>query len=146
MSEASLVIELQNDLAEVTRLAGEVEQFAAAHGVSDGTVFAVNLALEELVTNTISYGYPNGGRHVIHLRLDLEGEQLRIAIADDGRAFNPLDKEEPDHLDAAVEDRPIGGLGIHLVRKLMDEVRYERRDERNHLSLTKRLTDGQSLT
>ena len=144
MGEPSMVLALDNDLPEISRLAEEVERFGAAHGLSEGTVFAVNLALEEIVTNIISYGYPDGGRHVIHLRMDLAGEELRIAIADDARAFNPLEKEEPD-LDGSVDERPVGGLGIHLVRKLMDEVRYERRDDQNRLSLTKRLTEGQSL-
>jgi anti-sigma regulatory factor (Ser/Thr protein kinase) len=144
MSEPALVIDLDNDLSEVSRLAEAVEAFATAHGVPPGTIFAVNLALEELVTNTISYGYPDGGRHRIHLRFTLQGDTLQVAIQDDGLAFNPLNKAEPN-LDAPIEDRPIGGLGIHLVRKLMDDVRYERRNEQNCLWLAKKMTEGESL-
>lgn len=131
------VIALRNDLAEMTHLADELQAFASGHGVSDGTLFAVNLALEELVTNTISYGFEDGGEHVITISLDVDGPDLHVRVEDDAKAFNPLEREAPD-LNAPIEDRPIGGLGVHLVRTLMDEVRYERVGARNVLSMRKR--------
>jgi anti-sigma regulatory factor (Ser/Thr protein kinase) len=137
-------IALTNDLSELTRLAETLQAFAAARGLSEGTLFAVNLALEELVTNTIWYGFPDAGTHVIHISLRLDGRDLHVRVEDDGTAFNPLERAAPD-LDAPIEDRPIGGLGVHLVRGLMDDVQYERSGARNILSMRKRVTDGSAL-
>jgi len=139
------VIALKNDLNEVTRLADELQAFADGHGISQGTLFALNLALEELVTNIISYGFSDAGEHVISVTLDLDGRTLHVRIEDDANAFNPLERETPD-LDAPLEERTVGGLGVHLVRKLMDDVRYERVGARNVLSMRKHMTAGESLT
>jgi anti-sigma regulatory factor (Ser/Thr protein kinase) len=133
-------ITLTNDLAELSRMADSLEAYARDHGVADGTLFAVNLALEELVTNTISYGYADGGRHVITISLVVDGPHLHVRIDDDATEFNPLEFDAPD-LEAPLEDRRVGGLGVHLVRTLMDDIRYERVDGRNVLSMRKRL-DG----
>lgn len=134
-------IALKNDLAEIPRLADELQTFAAANQVSDGTLFAVNLALEELITNTISYGFSDGGEHLITIALALDGDDLCVRVEDDASAFNPLECAEPN-LDAPIEERAVGGLGVHLVRTLMDDVRYERVEGRNILSMRKRATDG----
>lgn len=104
----------------------------------------MNLALEELVTNTISYGCSDGREHAITISLHLEGADLHMRVEDDAMAFNPLEREAPD-LNAPLEERPIGGLGVHLVRKLMDDVRYERTGTHNVLSMRKRATDGGAL-
>lgn len=131
---------LKNDLTEIQLLAEAVELFGEENGLSAKVVFQVNLALDELLTNTISYSYPEGGEHEILVQLMLEGDKnnLRIEIRDDGFAFNPLQKEEPD-IDQDVDERPIGGLGIHLVRKMIDEIKYIREDEQNILVMRKEL-------
>lgn len=100
--------------------------------------FLVSLVIEELVTNCIKYGYDDEGEHVIDIVLSLGDRMLTMVVADDGHAFNPLEAPRPD-LSAAIEDRPIGGLGLHLLRELSDEARYERRDGRNRLTLVKRM-------
>jgi serine/threonine-protein kinase RsbW len=138
------VIALKNDLGEIPRLADELQAFAAANHLSDGTLFAVNLALEELVTNTISYGFSDGREHVITISLHLEGPDFHLRVEDDAAAFDPLAHEVPD-LNTPIEDRPIGGLGVHLVRTLMDDVRYARVGSRNVLSMRKRVTEGEAL-
>ena len=135
---------LKNDLAEITRMSDELQAFADARGIAQGTVFALNLALEELVSNIINYGFTDSNEHVITVSLDVDGQDLHVQIEDDARAFNPLEKETPD-LDAPLEERSIGGLGVHLVRTLMDDVRYERVGARNILSMRKHMTDGESL-
>jgi serine/threonine-protein kinase RsbW len=112
--------------------------------LSGGTLFAVNLALEEIVTNTISYGFTDDSEHTITISLDLDGRDLHVRVEDDAMPFNPLEREGPD-LDAPLADRPIGGLGVHLVRTLMDDIRYERVGTRNVLSMRKRTTDGAAL-
>lgn len=130
---------LKNDLAGIQLLAEAVELFGEENGLSEKVLFQVNLALDELLTNTISYGFPDGGEHEILLRITIEGEKvLRIEIRDDGFAFNPLESEEPD-VNQDIEDRPIGGLGIHLVRKMIEEIEYRWEDEQNILVLRKQL-------
>jgi anti-sigma regulatory factor (Ser/Thr protein kinase) len=138
------VIALKNDLAEISRMSEELQTFADGHGISPGTLFALNLVLEELVSNTISYGFADAEEHVITIALDCNGADLSVRVEDDARAYNPLEREDPD-LDASLEERPIGGLGVHLVKQLMDDVRYERVGARNVLSMRKHMTDGESL-
>lgn len=128
---------LKNELEEIQLLAEAIELFGEENGIPAKALFQVNLALDELLTNTISYGYPEGGEHEILVSLILEGERkLRIEIHDDGEAFNPLETEEPD-TSQDIDERPIGGLGIHLVRQMMDEIEYIRKDEQNILLIRK---------
>lgn len=132
-----LEFSLANDLRGISSAAARIDAFCAAQGLSPGIRFDVTLAVDELVTNTIGYGYDDGGEHSIDLVLRVEGDTLTVEIADDGRAFDPLQAVEPD-LGASFEDRARGGLGIYLVRKTMDSVTYRRQDGRNVVTLTKR--------
>jgi anti-sigma regulatory factor (Ser/Thr protein kinase) len=134
MSSVSAVI--VNDRAEIQRLAELAERFGADHGLSDDEVMAINLALDEVVTNIIEYGFGDTARHEIHVTLALDGGALTIEVADDARAFDPLAAPPPD-LTLPLEDRPVGGLGIHIVRSVMDAVEYQRRDGRNVLTMRK---------
>lgn len=131
-------ITLRNDHGELTRLAEELERFLEGHGIGPDVTFKVNLALDELVTNVINYGYDDGGEHAIGLALTVDGQILRLVLEDDGKPFNPLDAPPPD-LDAQVEDRRVGGLGIHFVRQVMDSVTYRRDAGRNMLTMERRL-------
>ena len=137
-------IELANDLAEVTRLAAAVEAFGDEHGLSKGTIFALNLALEELVTNVIMHGDVEPGRRAVALRLSVDGSTLRVVVSDDAREFNPLEREEPN-LGSDIEARGVGGLGVHLIKKLMDDIAYRRENGKNVLSMRKTMTEGTSL-
>jgi serine/threonine-protein kinase RsbW len=129
-------IVLANRLTELERVAHEVEAFGEAHGIAAKLIFNVSLALDEILTNIISYAYPEGGEHVITVRLVLKGAELVIEVEDDGRPFNPLEIAPPD-LEEAPEERPIGGLGLHLVRKMMDRLEYRREQDRNVLVMIK---------
>jgi anti-sigma regulatory factor (Ser/Thr protein kinase) len=132
-----LSFELKNELAEMTTLAETLERFCDEHAVGPDVVNVVNLALEEIVTNIISYGYGGeGGDHRIRIDLAHDGASISARVEDDAKAFDPLQKEAPD-TDAPLEERGIGGLGIHLVKTLMDEVRYSREDGRNVLFIRK---------
>jgi len=111
----------------------------AGQQVSADAVYLVSLAIEELVTNCIKYGYDDSGNHTVDIALSVDEGTMRMDVVDDGRAFNPLEAAPPD-LSLAMGDRPIGGLGIHLLRELADEVTYERRDGTNRLTLTKRVS------
>lgn len=128
---------LKNRLQEIPALAKAVEHFAAVNDLPEQAVFQVNLALDELLTNTISYGYPEGEEHEIIVGFVLKDERLVIEIRDDGRPFDPLQQSEPD-INQDIEERPIGGLGIHLVRSMMDEMEYRREADHNVLIMNKK--------
>ena len=135
-TDDALEFSLVNDLRAIAGAAGKVDAFYAEHGLREEISFEVNLAVAELVTNTIRCGYDDDGQHRIDLSLRLEGGTLIVEIADDGRAFDPLQAPGPD-LGAPIEDRAAGGLGIYLVRKTMDTVGYRRESGRNVVTLTK---------
>jgi anti-sigma regulatory factor (Ser/Thr protein kinase) len=92
--------------------------------------------LEEIVTNVICHGCCDGSHASIEVELALQPDELVMTVEDSATPFDPLQAPAPD-LEAALEDRPIGGLGVHLVRKLMDRVTYERRDGKNRLVMSK---------
>ena len=125
----TLELSLVNDLRDIAGAADKIGAFCAEHRLAEEISFQVNLAVDELLTNTISYGYDDDEEHRIDLSLRLEGGTLVVEIADDGRAFDPLQAPEPD-LGASPEERAVGGLGIYLVRKTMDTVAYRREDGR----------------
>ena len=98
----------------------------------------LNLSLDELITNIVSYGYRDSDEHEIRVTMTEQSGSLVVVLEDDGMAFDPFtDAPEPD-LEAGVEERPIGGLGVYLVKTLMDEVAYERLDGRNRITLIQR--------
>ena len=130
-------IELENNLSELPRLAEALEQFGERSDLGMKEIMQLNLVLEELVTNTISYGYDDasGGRSII-VDLERSDSGLSVVVEDDAREYDPFKRAEPD-LDLPLEDKPVGGLGVHLVREVMDECRYERVNGRNRLILSK---------
>ena len=135
----SISVTFANDQSEVEKLSHLVEAFGQVHGLHPQSVFSVNLALDEVVTNIIRYAYDdNRLPHPIVVRLALEEGVLAMQVEDDGRAFNPLEAPAPD-VNATIEERPIGGLGIHLVRSIVDSVEYRRDDGRNVFIMKKRL-------
>ena len=130
-----LTTTLKNDLAEIARLAEEVERFGESSGLPMKVVFRINLVMDELLTNAISYGYRDDAEHTIQIRLHAEDGKVMVDIIDDGAPFN-LEEEAPTpDLAAGVEEREIGGLGLHLVRNMVERVGYARDDEHNHLTL-----------
>ena len=135
-----MTVIVTNAVSEIGRLHASVSQFCRENGLSADIEGDLSLALEEILMNVIRYGHPEGGRHEILINLSLENECVTVEVEDDGTPFNPLDAPEPD-IEAPIEKRPIGGLGIHLVRILMDGLEYRRTNGRNLLSMRKRLTD-----
>lgn len=132
----ALSLQIVNDLAEIGRIAPLIEAFCAQNGFGEDVAHGINLSLDELLTNTISYGFEDGGRHLIDIALETEGDRITVTVRDDAVAFDPTVAEDPD-IDADLDDRPIGGLGIHIVRAMMDEIGYARVGGRNQLTLTK---------
>lgn len=111
-----------------------VEEFGNQEQWPDDLIFKLHLILEEVGLNAMTYG----GASSVRVIISEEGDRVTIEISDDGGAFDPLnDAPEPD-VDAALEERPIGGLGIHLVRTLTNDLSYRREGGRNHLTLVTR--------
>ena len=140
MSDArdDIIVRLANRLEEIERLTTAIEAFVAKHQLPDEVAFAFNLSLDELVTNVILYAFPDVQEHTIDVRLRLEDGIMHAELSDDGRAFDPL-SVPPPNLDAPIEERRIGGLGLHIVREMMDELTYAREGGRNVLRLAKRV-------
>lgn len=131
-------IVLRNQVAELERVGQLIAAFGTEHRLPSQVVFDLTLALDEILTNVMSYGYTDEADHEIVVRLSQHAGLLVAEVEDDGQPFNPLDVPPPD-LDAAVEDRPIGGLGLHLVRRVTDGLDYERAAGKNRLVLRKAL-------
>ena len=131
----SLCIETRVD--ELQRVDAAVADLGQEEQWPPKLVFQVKLVLEEVIINIINYGHDDG-LHQIDISLMSEADSLTIRIADDGRAFDPLSEAPRPDVEAEIEDRPVGGLGIHLVKTLMDEAHYRREQDRNYLTLVKR--------
>jgi serine/threonine-protein kinase RsbW/sigma-B regulation protein RsbU (phosphoserine phosphatase) len=133
---ARQTIQLRNDLAEIPRLANFVDGYCRPLGASSDDINGLQLALEEVVTNVIVHGFDDGGVH--HFTVDLEaipGPGVIAVVTDDAAAYDPLARAAPDISSSSIEERPIGGLGVHLIRALMKSVAYERRGDRNVLTM-----------
>jgi serine/threonine-protein kinase RsbW len=138
MHEGSITIQVAADVKEIERLNKIVRQFGELHDVPSRTLYAVNLALDELVTNVILYGFKDASGQAVTVQVSTAAGELIAAVVDDGGEFNPLEVLPPD-VAAPLEERELGGLGIHLVRSLMDQVTYERSDGKNVLTVRKRI-------
>ena len=138
--EARLELEVGLDRNEPRRIVEQFEQFALEHELPMGLTFKFQLALDELLTNVVSYAFEEGARDpVISLVLQLDGARLEAQLQDNGRPFNPLrDAPVPD-LDLSAEDRRVGGLGIHLTKAFVHSLSYERVDGWNRLNLVQPL-------
>lgn len=136
-----LELTLANRKSAIPGLQDCLEAFARQNGLPGPVLHAVQLAVEEHLTNIISYGYTDDGRHQIQIRVWCTGTALSVEVEDDGVPFNPLAHPGPD-LSILPEDRPIGGLGILMMRRALDDARYRREQGRNVLTLTKHIGVG----
>jgi serine/threonine-protein kinase RsbW len=135
-SSASSAICIANSLSEIARVAELVDDFGARHQFPNEVVVALNVALDEVLNNIISYGYEDAGHHDISVRLELRGGNVEVVVEDDGKPFDPLAVPAPD---LTRRPRVEGGVGLHFVRTLTDGMTYARHDGINQLRLTKRL-------
>lgn len=135
MTTARIII--RNDIQELDRIREFIERHGDEWGFSTKNVFSINLVLEELITNIIFYGFDNDQVHDILIDMQLRNDQLQLLIEDDGKPFDPFSVDTPEDLDKSLEERRIGGLGIHFVREIMDTCSYERTGNKNRLLLSK---------
>lgn len=129
-------ITLNCDLNRIPELNDFIESIGERLQLDPPTIMQVQLAVEEAVVNVMNYAYPEGRNGFVTIKVMSDGHELRIVIIDSGRAFDPTRKEKADTT-LSVEDRPIGGLGIFMIREMMDTINYERVDGRNLLMMIK---------
>ena len=132
-------ITLPNDVQTIPELSTFVDEVCENVGFDMSTTLKLNLAIEEAVVNVMNYAYPTGVKGDVDIEAEANDERLKFVISDSGTPFDPTAKAEVDTTLSA-EERGIGGLGIHLIRQIMDTINYERVDGKNVLTLRKKLT------
>jgi anti-sigma regulatory factor (Ser/Thr protein kinase) len=138
MHEGSITIRISASVHEIERLNRLIRQFGELHDLPSRALYSVNLALDEVVSNIVLYGYEDSNDDPIVVKMEVRGAELMASVEDSGREFDPLSLPTPD-LNAPLDQREVGGLGIHLMRSLMDEVAYRRHDGKNLLTMRKRV-------
>ena len=133
---ATTEIAMTNDLREITEVASQIDSFCKTHKLSSEIAYSVNLSLEELLANTISYGYEDDGTHRIEILVRLENQTLIIIIIDDGIAFDPTQAPAQEQF-MSLEEPELGGLGLLLINRMMNGLEYQRRANCNIVILTK---------
>ena len=131
-SHHSLV--MRNDIEQIPTLAEWVDSLELPEEMN----MTINLAIEEAVSNVMLYAYPENESGQVLVEADKSPDKVVFTITDSGKPFDPTAQVQPD-ISLSVEERPIGGLGIHLVRQIMDEIKYERKDNKNILTLIKKI-------
>ena len=135
--EKSIV--LANEISEIGRLADFIDDIGNEFSLAPDVRFNLNLVLEEAVANIINYAYPKDEHESIYLSARMHEDSIVLVLTDTGKEFDPTMAPEVD-VTLSAEERQIGGLGIFLIRQIMNEVRYERIDGKNVLTLEKKLT------
>ena len=136
-----LSLSIPNNRPEIRNLRNIFDEFSQKNQIPENIRRDVQLALDELVTNIIDYGYNDSAEHTIEVGFNLSEDCLTIEIVDDAAEYDILEKEDPDTT-KSIDEKPIGGLGIFLVKHLMTDVKYKRTDGKNRVTLIKELTQG----
>ena len=129
---------LANELSEISKLNDFIEDIGNEFSLTPDVVFNLTLVLEEAVVNVINYAYPKEDHESIYLSAKMQDGSIIFVLSDSGKEFDPTMAPEAD-VTLSAEDRQIGGLGIFLIRQIMNEVKYERIDGKNVLTLEKKL-------
>ncbi len=129
---------LHNDIKQISLLSEFIDNIAEEQKLDSSLAMSINLALEEAATNVIMYAYPKGTEGAVDLDAIIRPDSLQFVLTDSGKAFDPTAAPVAD-ISLDVKDRPIGGLGIYLVRNIMDQVYYERKDGKNVLTMIKQI-------
>ncbi|GAB7080599.1 ATP-binding protein [Megalodesulfovibrio paquesii] len=140
MHAKELAVECAKGRCLFSRHAQVVEEFGQRCDLPPRSLYHLSLVLDELLTNIAAYGYLDQDRHHVCITLGQEGDQIVLTVEDDALPFNILEAPLPDtSLPPEARAKPVGGLGILLVRRLMDNISYERRHNKNVLTLRKRI-------
>jgi anti-sigma regulatory factor (Ser/Thr protein kinase) len=136
MKNAVVKLTVKNRIEDLLRVNSIFESFATQHDIGGKLRYHLLVSIEEILTNIIKYGFDEQGVHPIHITFRNDSGAIEMEFEDRGREFNPLEVGEPD-LDTPIEDRQLGGLGIHLVKNMVDVAQYRRVGDRNILLLRK---------
>ena len=126
---------ITNNINEIERIIEEVEQTAKENNIHQECIYKLNLVLDEILMNIISYGYTDNSEHFIDINILFDSE-ISITVTDEGKQFNPLEASIPD-VNKTLEERTIGGLGLQIVRAMMDSITYKYENNKNILLLIK---------
>jgi serine/threonine-protein kinase RsbW len=137
-NQMETIFVIKNQIAELEKANARLEEAFITFGLPEKLLTPMNLVLEEALTNIINYAYPDNLDHSIEVGLALRDGIFSIVIQDDGVPYDPTQKADPD-ITKSVSDRPIGGLGIFLIRQMMDGVNYAHIDGKNVLTLSKNI-------
>ena len=135
----TLIVRLANRLEELQRLDTALSEFTKIENLAPDVVMQIQVALEELFTNTVSYGYEDQAKHEVEIRIQCKEESIFIDMFDDAQPFDPLAPKPDVNMDQNIEDIQLGGHGINIVKAFMSELQYEHIDGRNHLSMVRHL-------
>ena len=136
MKNAEVKLTVKNRIEDLLRVNSIFESFATQHDIGGKLRYHLLVSIEEILTNIIKYGFDEQGVHPIHITFRNDSGAIEMEFEDRGREFNPLEVGEPD-LDTPIEDRQLGGLGIHLVKNMVDVAQYRRVGDLNILLLRK---------
>ena len=136
MKNAVVKLTVKDRIEDLLRVNSIFESFATQHDIGGKLRYHLLVSIEEILTNIIKYGFDEQGVHPIHITFRNDSGAIEMEFEDRGREFNPLEVGEPD-LDTPIEDRQLGGLGIHLVKNMVDVAQYRRVGDRNILLLRK---------
>jgi serine/threonine-protein kinase RsbW len=137
----SVDLVIHNDLSEIAVVRDTLDRLGSELAVPAPALMQLQVALDEIVSNVVKYSWPDGSKHKFLVRITVRETGVALDIFDDGQPFDPLGTPEPDWPPAGQRPRP-GGVGIHMIKKLVDDLAYERIDGRNHISLTKKCAVG----
>jgi serine/threonine-protein kinase RsbW len=137
----SVDLRIHNDLSEIGIVRDTLDNLGSELGIPMRALMQLQVALDEVVSNVVKYSWQDDGKHEFLVRITVHVDRVDLEIFDDGRAFDPLSAPPPEAVIAGQPPRP-GGLGIHMVKKLVDSFTYERIGERNHTTLSKRCEVG----
>lgn len=129
-----MILKIKNDISEIRYLCESIAEFCSKKDLPSSLCHDLLMIFDEMVTNVISYGYPEGGEHIIEISLKKQAHEIILNIKDDGVEFDPVGKDDPD-TELSIEDRLIGGLGIFLVKNLSKSVVYKRAQGFNLLTV-----------
>ena len=137
MAAHKISFSLSNSLSELERLSEHLDSIGEKWSLPGKIILQLNLALDELFTNVVSYGLDSEPGQQINFTIALRDDEIRIVVSDGGQSFDPTQAPDPD-LNLPLDDQPVGGLGIFLMRQYTDNMEYRRENEKNIVTLTKK--------
>ena len=131
-------VRITNQRDQIDTVRKFFDDYSKENKLTEKTVHDIQMALDELLTNIVNYGYEDTDEHQIDIHFGVNDDAVKVEIVDDSKPYNILEKDNPD-ISLSMEDKPIGGLGIFLIKKLMSNVDYYTKEGKNHLVMTKEL-------